>query len=200
MEKKKKELNTSLSRPAATVMMPPVLLLIVNILGDGLSGFWDKILYRRMPFADLGSSLSIDVTVITNVPLRQKKKKNIYSMWPSNVLIVNESPVFIFQTLKYQMNNSCSANTAATLELEAHAWGKKKKKTCKSLTWFGALWNSSVPDLVSELWSVVIHVNYVDHNIYGVFHLVAIQVYCMSSQLKENKKNMWIVEWFKQAF
>lgn len=37
--KKKKELSTSLSRPAATVMMPPVLLLIVNILGDGLSGF-----------------------------------------------------------------------------------------------------------------------------------------------------------------
>lgn len=37
-------LRTSLSRPAATVMMSPVLLLMVNMLDVGLSGFWDPIL------------------------------------------------------------------------------------------------------------------------------------------------------------
>lgn len=40
----RKSENTSLSRPAATVMMPPVLLLMVNMLDVGLSGVWDRIL------------------------------------------------------------------------------------------------------------------------------------------------------------
>lgn len=40
----RKSENTSLSRPAATVMMPPVLLLMVNMLDVGLSGVWERIL------------------------------------------------------------------------------------------------------------------------------------------------------------
>jgi len=49
-------------------MMSPVLLLMVNMLEEGLSGFWDRILYRSIPLAVLGSSLSTEVTVITKDP------------------------------------------------------------------------------------------------------------------------------------
>ena len=63
-------------------------------------------------------------------------------------------------------------------------------------TWLGALWDSAVPDLMGELWPVVIHVDHIDHNINGVFNLVAIQVYCVSSQLEENT-NMWAVDLFR---
>lgn len=57
--------HTSLSSPAATVIMSPVSLLIVNILGEGLLGACDKILYLSIPFCALGSSASMAVTVIT---------------------------------------------------------------------------------------------------------------------------------------
>ena len=48
------------------------------------------------------------------------------------------------------------------------------------ITWLGTLWNSAIPDLMGELGSVVVHVNYIDHNVNRVFYLVAVQVYCMS--------------------
>lgn len=57
--------HTSLSSPAATVIMSPVSLLIVNMLGEGLLGACDKILYLSIPFCALGSSASMAVTVIT---------------------------------------------------------------------------------------------------------------------------------------
>ena len=60
--------HTSRSRPAATVMMSPVLLLMVNMLEEGLWGFWERILYRNIPLAIFGSSLSTAVTVITKDP------------------------------------------------------------------------------------------------------------------------------------
>lgn len=56
---------TSLSSPAATVIMSPVSLLIVNMFGEGLLGACDKILYLSIPFCALGSSASMAVTVIT---------------------------------------------------------------------------------------------------------------------------------------
>lgn len=49
------------------------------------------------------------------------------------------------------------------------------------ITWLGTLWNSAVPDLMGELGSVVVHVDYIDHNVNRVFYLVAVQVHCMSS-------------------
>lgn len=51
------------------------------------------------------------------------------------------------------------------------------------VTWLGSFWNGAIPDLVSELRPVVVHVNHIDHNVDGVFHLVAVQVHCMGSQL-----------------
>lgn len=56
---------TSLSSPAATVIMSPVSLLIVNMFGEGLLGACDKILYLSIPFCAFGSSASMAVTVIT---------------------------------------------------------------------------------------------------------------------------------------
>lgn len=56
------------------------------------------------------------------------------------------------------------------------------------ITWLGTFRNGAVPDLVSELWPVVIHVNHVDHNVDGVFHLVTVQVHGMSSQLETTKQ------------
>lgn len=58
------------------------------------------------------------------------------------------------------------------------------------LTWLGTLWNSAVPNLVSELWSVVVHVDHIDHNVNRVFYLVAVQVHCMSSQLEETQTHL----------
>ncbi len=55
------------------------------------------------------------------------------------------------------------------------------------ITWFGALWNTAVPDLMSELGSVVVHVDHIDHDVDGVFYLVAVQVHRMSSQLEETQ-------------
>ncbi|KAA8589895.1 hypothetical protein FQN60_013260 [Etheostoma spectabile] len=60
--------HTSRSKPAATVMMSPVLLFMVNMLEEGLWGFWEAILYRSIPLAVFGSSLSTAVTVITKDP------------------------------------------------------------------------------------------------------------------------------------
>lgn len=57
-------------------------------------------------------------------------------------------------------------------------------------TWLGTLWNSAVPDLMSELGSVVIHVDHIDHNVNGVFYLVAVQVHCMSPQLRETQTHL----------
>lgn len=54
------------------------------------------------------------------------------------------------------------------------------------ITWLGTLWDTAVPDLMGELGSVVVHVDYIDHNVNRVFYLVAIQVHCMGSQLEEN--------------
>lgn len=57
----------------------------------------------------------------------------------------------------------------------------------KFITWLGTFRNGAVPDLVRELGPVVVHVDHVDHNVDGVFHLVPIQVHRMSSQLKATK-------------
>ena len=67
---------TSLSSPAATVIMSPVSLLIVNMLGEGVLGAWDRILYLNIPLRAFGSSASIAVTVITYVPRQQTQKMN----------------------------------------------------------------------------------------------------------------------------
>lgn len=56
---------TSRSRPAATVTMSPVSLLMVNMFWDGLCGVWVRIRYRTIPFAVVLSSASLAVTVIT---------------------------------------------------------------------------------------------------------------------------------------
>lgn len=53
------------------------------------------------------------------------------------------------------------------------------------ITWLGTLWNAAIPDLMRELGSVVVHVDHIDHNVNGVFYLVAVQVHCVSSQLEE---------------
>lgn len=58
------------------------------------------------------------------------------------------------------------------------------------ITWLGTLWNSAVPDLMSELGSVVVHVDHIDHNVNRVFYLVAVQVHCMSSQLEETQTHL----------
>lgn len=63
------------------------------------------------------------------------------------------------------------------------------------ITWFGALWNSAIPDLMSELRSVVVHIDHIDHNVYRVFYLVAIKVHCMSSQLEKNKNKACLFKW-----
>lgn len=59
---------TSRSRPAATVTMSPVSLLMVNMFWDGLWGVWVTIRYLTMPLAVVLSSASLAVTVITYVP------------------------------------------------------------------------------------------------------------------------------------
>lgn len=59
---------TSRSRPAATVTMSPVSLLMVNMFWDGLWGVWVTIRYRTIPLAVVLSSASLAVTVITYVP------------------------------------------------------------------------------------------------------------------------------------
>lgn len=58
------------------------------------------------------------------------------------------------------------------------------------ITWLGTLWNRAVPDLMSELGSVVVHVDHIDHNVNRVFYLVAVEVHCMSSQLKETQTHL----------
>lgn len=58
------------------------------------------------------------------------------------------------------------------------------------ITWLGTFWNSAIPDLMSELGSVVVHVNHIDHNVNGVFYLVAVQVHCMGSQLEKTQTNL----------
>lgn len=59
-------------------MILPVLLLIVNMLEEGLSGVWERILYLSIPLAVFGSSLSWEVTVITNVP-RAEQEMSVFS-------------------------------------------------------------------------------------------------------------------------
>lgn len=66
---------TSRSSPAATVMMSPVSLLMVNMLGEGVLGAWDRILYLSIPFWVFGSSASMAVTVITYVPGHSTHRK-----------------------------------------------------------------------------------------------------------------------------
>lgn len=58
------------------------------------------------------------------------------------------------------------------------------------ITWLGTFWDSAVPDLMSELGSVVVHVDHIDHNVDGVFYLVAVQVHCMGSQLEETQTQL----------
>lgn len=58
------------------------------------------------------------------------------------------------------------------------------------ITWLGTFWNSAVPDLMSELGPVVVHVNHIDHNVNGVFYLVTVQVHCMGSQLEKRQTNL----------
>ena len=58
------------------------------------------------------------------------------------------------------------------------------------ITWFGTLWNTAVPDLMSELGPVVVHVDHIDHDVNGVFYLVAVQVHCVSSQLEETQTHL----------
>lgn len=58
------------------------------------------------------------------------------------------------------------------------------------ITWLGTFWNSAVPDLMSELRPVVVHVNHIDHNVNGVFYLVTVQVYCMGSQLEKTQTHL----------
>lgn len=76
------------------------------------------------------------------------------------------------------------AQTSAKQELTQH-------KTILSLyiTWLGTFRNSAIPDVMSELRSVVIHVNHIDHNVNWVFYLVAIQVHRMGSQLNNTQTN-----------
>lgn len=64
------------------------------------------------------------------------------------------------------------------------------------VTWLGALRDGAVPDGVVEFGPVVVHVNHIDHNVNGVFHLVAVQVHRVSSQLKEDK--VTLEGWFKK--
>lgn len=63
------------------------------------------------------------------------------------------------------------------------------------VTWLGSFWNGAIPDLVSELGSVVVHVNHIDHNVDGVFHLVAVQVHRMGSQLVGGWENTNMCDW-----
>lgn len=42
------------------------------------------------------------------------------------------------------------------------------------ITWLGTLWNTAIPDLMSELRSVVVHVDHIDHNVNRVLYLVAV--------------------------
>lgn len=58
------------------------------------------------------------------------------------------------------------------------------------ITWLGTLWNGAVPDLMSELGPVVVHVDHIDHNVNRVFYLVAVQVHCVSSQLEETQTHL----------
>lgn len=43
---------------------------------------------------------------------------------------------------------------------------------------------------MSELWSVVVHVDHIDHNVNRVFYLVAVQVHCVSSQLEGTQTHL----------
>lgn len=56
---------TSRSRPAATVTMSPVSLLMVNMFWEGLCGLCVRMRYRTIPLAVALSSASLAVTVIT---------------------------------------------------------------------------------------------------------------------------------------
>lgn len=55
----------------------------------------------------------------------------------------------------------------------------------KGFTWFRSLRNAPIPDLVQKFWSVVIHIYYIDDNVYGIFHLVSIYIHCVCPQLRK---------------
>lgn len=86
---------TSLSSPAATVIMSPVSLLIVNMLGEGLLGAWDRILYLSIPLRAFGSSASIAVTVITYVPRQSRRGKWMVTL---HVSVSQTEGIFTFST------------------------------------------------------------------------------------------------------
>ena len=60
-------------------------------------------------------------------------------------------------------------------------------------TWLGAFVHRSVVDLVLELGSVVVHVNDIDVEVYGVLHLVPVHVHSMGSKLDiyAHKEGQW---------
>ena len=57
-----------------------------------------------------------------------------------------------------------------------------------TLTWFGAFSHRAVVHLVLKLGPVVVHVDDIDVQIDWILHLVAIHVYCMSSQLHRERE------------
>lgn len=87
------------------------------MLGEGVLGAWDRILYLNIPFRAFGSSASIAVTVITYVP------------------------GFDLQEL-----------------------------------------SRSKPGV--RLWSVIVHINNIDDNVYRVLHLISINIHSMCPQMK----------------
>lgn len=62
-------------------------------------------------------------------------------------------------------------------------------------TWFGALRDGAVPDLMNELWPVVVHVNHIDHNVNGALYLVTVQIHSMSSQLQGDTREISALSW-----
>lgn len=83
---------TSRSRPGATVTMSPVSLLMVNMLGIGLCGVWDRIRQRTIPLAVVLSSASNADRCITYVP---EEKQNIcqHLCPPAHTLQINYQPL-----------------------------------------------------------------------------------------------------------
>lgn len=90
---------TSRSRPGATVTMSPVSLLMVNMLGIGLCGVWDRIRQRTIPLAVVLSSASNADRCITYVP--DEKQKICQHLCPHYVDICPYSLSINYQPLQW---------------------------------------------------------------------------------------------------
>lgn len=114
------------------------------------------------------------------------KKKNIWNRWNAAKPSTVESNAMELRVLYPNCFTTTTLTTRPSQEKTTALLYFPASFYIIQYTWLGTLWNSAIPDLMSELRSVVIHVDHVDHNINWVFNLVAVQVYCMSSQLEEN--------------